>query len=94
MLDYCLFEFSSGEVQALVALADPGDKSREHSGLGASSSITDILDLLLDDWSAGFQQTAEACLQAEPQKTIGPELGRKGDDRLLKRTSSRMKSSN
>merc|ERR1719506_2637430 len=41
----------SAKVQALVALADPGDKSREHSGLGASSSITDILDLLLDDWT-------------------------------------------
>jgi len=42
----------SARVQALVALADPGDKSREHAGLGASSSITDILDMLLDDWTA------------------------------------------
>ena len=47
----------SEKVQSLLAkgqalMADPGDKSREHAGLGASSSITDILDLLLDDWSA------------------------------------------
>jgi hypothetical protein len=35
-----------------VGITDIGDKSREHAGLGASSSITDILDLLLDDWSA------------------------------------------
>jgi chromosome segregation ATPase len=31
--------------------SDPGGKSREHAGLGASSSITEILDMLLDDWS-------------------------------------------
>jgi len=42
----------SAKVQALINALDPGDKSREHAGLGASSSITDILDLLLDDWSA------------------------------------------
>merc|ERR1719271_2399732 len=30
---------------------DPGDKSREHAGLGASASITDVLDMLLDDWT-------------------------------------------
>ena len=32
-------------------MADPGDKSREHAGLGASASITDVLDMLLDDWT-------------------------------------------
>jgi len=42
----------SAKVQALLALADPGDKSREHAGLGASSSITDILETLLQDWKA------------------------------------------
>jgi len=42
----------SAKVQALIKMMDPGDKSREHAGLGASSSITDILNLLLDDWSA------------------------------------------
>merc|ERR1719409_2504246 len=42
----------SSKVQALINALDPGDKSREHAGLGASSSITDILNLLLDDWSA------------------------------------------
>merc|ERR1719409_1197563 len=42
----------SAKVQALINALDPGDKSREHAGLGASSSITDILNLLLDDWSA------------------------------------------
>merc|ERR1719506_2854340 len=42
----------SAKVQALVALSDPGDKSREHAGLGASSSITDILNQLLTDWKA------------------------------------------
>merc|ERR1719313_2099749 len=47
----------SAKVVALVQeaeklrAADPGDKSREHAGLGASASITEILDLLLDDWS-------------------------------------------
>merc|ERR1719235_1213647 len=41
----------SAKVQALIALADPGDKSREHAGLGASSSITEILDSLLEDWT-------------------------------------------
>merc|ERR1719375_326574 len=40
----------SAKVQALVALADPGDKSREHAGLGASSSITEVLETLLQDW--------------------------------------------
>merc|ERR1719465_131561 len=40
----------SAKVQALLALADPGDKSREHAGLGASSSITDVLETLLQDW--------------------------------------------
>merc|ERR1719379_706284 len=33
-------------------MQDPGDKSREHAGLGASASITDVLDMLLEDWSA------------------------------------------
>merc|ERR1719395_461063 len=42
----------SEKVQSLLALADPGDKSREHAGLGASSSITDILETLLQDWKA------------------------------------------
>merc|ERR1719262_645784 len=42
----------SAKVQALIKMMDIGDKSREHAGLGASSSITDILNLLLDDWSA------------------------------------------
>merc|ERR1719235_2114596 len=42
----------SARVQALLKLADPGDKSREHAGLGASSSITDVLDMLLQDWEA------------------------------------------
>jgi chromosome segregation ATPase len=32
-------------------MQDPGDKSREHAGLGASASITDVLDMLLEDWS-------------------------------------------
>merc|ERR1719311_419527 len=47
----------SAKVVALLQAAaqlrseDPGDKSREHAGLGASSSITEILDMLLDDWS-------------------------------------------
>jgi hypothetical protein len=46
----------SEKVQSLLAkgqalLADPGDKSREHAGLGASASITDVLDMLLDDWT-------------------------------------------
>merc|ERR1719235_2847444 len=40
----------SDKVQALIALADPGDKSREHAGLGASSSITEVLETLLQDW--------------------------------------------
>merc|ERR1719482_1936807 len=40
----------SAKVQALLALADPGDASRAHAGLGASSSITDVLDVLLQDW--------------------------------------------
>merc|ERR1719379_2326361 len=40
----------SAKVQALMALADPGDKSREHAGLGASSSITEVLETLLQDW--------------------------------------------
>jgi len=47
----------SAKVAALLQEAaelraeDPGDKSREHAGLGASASITEILDMLLDDWS-------------------------------------------
>jgi chromosome segregation ATPase len=41
----------SAKVQALLQMADPGDKSREHAGLGASASITDVLDMLLDDWT-------------------------------------------
>merc|ERR1719199_2174559 len=41
----------SAKVQALIALADPGDASRAHGGLGASSSITDVLETLLQDWS-------------------------------------------
>jgi hypothetical protein len=28
-----------------------GEKSREHAGLGASASITDVLDMLLQDWT-------------------------------------------
>merc|ERR1719379_2079859 len=28
-----------------------GEKSREHAGLGASASITDVLNMLLDDWT-------------------------------------------
>merc|ERR1719235_1647314 len=41
----------SSKVQALIDALDPGDKSREHAGLGASSSITEVLDALLDDWT-------------------------------------------
>jgi DNA repair exonuclease SbcCD ATPase subunit len=44
----------SEKVQALLKKAaeqDPGDKSRVHAGLGASASITDVLDMLLDDWT-------------------------------------------
>merc|ERR1719379_3077578 len=29
-----------------------GEKSREHAGLGASASITDVLNMLLEDWEA------------------------------------------
>jgi hypothetical protein len=36
---------------SLVSITDIGDKSREHAGLGASSSITEVLDALLDDWT-------------------------------------------
>jgi hypothetical protein len=42
----------SAKVQALMKSTDPGDASRAHAGLGASSSITDILDTLLQDWDA------------------------------------------
>merc|ERR1719235_1046667 len=41
----------SSKVQALIDALDPGDKSREHAGLGTSSSITEVLDALLDDWT-------------------------------------------
>merc|ERR1719379_1607848 len=45
----------SAKVQDLLKQASkisaPGDKSREHAGLGASASITDVLDMLLEDWT-------------------------------------------
>jgi hypothetical protein len=54
----------SAKVQALLKEAElkglaPGDKSREHAGLGASASITDVLDMLLDDWTMKAQKMAD-----------------------------------
>merc|ERR1719375_1489631 len=66
----------SAKVQALVALADPGDKSREHAGLGASSSITEVLETLLQDWE---------------QKTKRLEDNEKAKKELYDRTSAELR---
>merc|ERR1719207_464118 len=66
----------SARVQALVAQLDPGDKSREHAGLGASSSITEVLETLLQDWEA---------------KTKRLEDNEKAKKELFDRTSAEMR---
>merc|ERR1719199_2219107 len=66
----------SAKVQALIALADPGDASRAHGGLGASSSITDVLETLLQDWS---------------QKTKRLEDNEKAKKELYDRTSAELR---
>merc|ERR1719174_2634664 len=66
----------SEKVQSLLALADPGDKSREHAGLGASSSISDVLETLLQDWE---------------QKTKRLEDKEKAKKELYDRTSAELR---
>merc|ERR1719247_3636749 len=66
----------SEKVQSLIALADPGDKSREHAGLGASSSISDVLETLLQDWE---------------QKTKRLEDKEKAKKELYDRTSAELR---
>ena len=66
----------SEKVQSLLALADPGDASREHSGLGASSSISEVLDSLLQDWE---------------QKTKRLEDNEKAKKELYDRTSAELR---
>merc|ERR1719235_1813941 len=66
----------SEKVQSLLALADPGDKSREHAGLGASSSISDVLETLLQDWE---------------QKTKRLEDNEKAKKELYDRTSAELR---
>merc|ERR1719487_1528096 len=66
----------SAKVQALISSLDPGDASREHAGLGASSSITDVLETLLQDWE---------------QKTKRLEDNEKAKKELYDRTSAELR---
>merc|ERR1719487_2564799 len=66
----------SAKVQALISSLDPGDASREHAGLGASSSITDVLETLLQDWE---------------QKTKRLEDKEKANKELYDRTSATLR---
>jgi len=66
----------SAKVQALISSLDPGDASREHAGLGASSSITEVLETLLQDWE---------------QKTKRLEDNEKAKKELYDRTSAELR---